>query len=88
LAEKDVLYTYDSETVFEVRNGDMVMTMTVKSDEGPISCTRYFSRYDKNLKERTPNPSRRTSISATANLFHRGSMKADSRGPSVVEEID
>ena len=84
VAEKDVIYKYDSETIFEVKNGDMVMTITVQGEEGPISGTRYFSRYElTNLEELTPNPSRRGSICVTPNRSRRGSMNGDSRRPSA-----
>ena len=87
VAEKDVHNKSNSETIFEVKDGNMVMTITVQSNEGPISGSRYFTRYDlKNLDDLTPNPSRRASICVTPNRSRRGSVNNDLCRPSVVGE--
>ena len=37
---------FDSEIVFEVCNGELVMKTTIKTEKGPISGTRTFSECD------------------------------------------
>ena len=46
VAEKDVRFRFDSEIVFEVCDGKLVMTTTVQTDKGPVSGSRQFLEYD------------------------------------------
>ena len=46
MAEKDVDFNLDSETVFQVFDGTLVMTITVYTDKGPVSGSREFTMYD------------------------------------------
>ena len=75
VAEKDVRFNLDSEIVFEVCDGDLVMTTKVMTPcIGTVIGTRCFSRYDlDNLTEVSKVQSRRPSFSVTPNLSRRGS---------------
>ena len=76
VAEKDVWYKSDSEVVFEVRDdGDLIMTTTIFTDDGPVSGTRTFVRFDLDtLHDIDPIQGRRNSALITPNLSRRGSF--------------
>ena len=65
-SEKDVEFRFDSEIVFETIDGTLIMTVTVYTDEGPVSGTRHFVQYNlDNLGSISPNNSRRGSYSVS-----------------------
>ena len=82
VAEKDVEFHLDSEIVFEVCDGQMVMRTTVYTSNGPISGTRQFSLYNlDDLQDPTPNPSRRPSYCPSATPSRRASMSVTPNPP-------
>ena len=88
-AEKDVKFNFDTDVVFQVNDGSLVMTTTVFTNEGPISGTRHFSQGGSDIltdltrkcsrRSASPSvPSRRTSIASSTNHARRGSKNASS----------
>ena len=62
VADRDERFHFDSDVTFEVYDGELVMTTTVHTDEGPVSGTRTFTRYDLDkLMDLNMNLSRRNS---------------------------
>ena len=80
VAEKDVWYKSDSEVVFEVGDdGDLIMTTTIFTNDGPVSGTRTFVRFDLDtLHDIDPIQGRRNSALITPNLSRRGSFDVSS----------
>ena len=46
ISDKEVEFRYDSEIVFEVDGGDLIMTTTVYTKEGPVSGIRRFVQFN------------------------------------------
>ena len=76
VAEKDVKFRNDSEVTFEVSDGELVMTTTVKTRKGNISGTRNFLQYDLDKLGNMIQPisSRRGSFAPTPMRSPRGSV--------------
>ena len=75
ISDKEVEFRYDSEIVFEVDGGDLIMTTTVYTKEGPVSGIRRFVQFNlDNLANVTPNSSRRNSYQASPHASRRSSV--------------
>ena len=90
VAEKDALFNLSSEIIFEACGDSLVMTTTVQTDEGYISGTRTFSRYDLDeLLDTISIPDRRSSLCMAPNISRRGSFATSNhlRGSDDIPEI-
>ena len=75
ISDKEVEFRFDSEIVFEVDGGDLIMTTTVYTKEGPVSGIRRFVQFNlDNLANVTPNSSRRNSYQASPHASRRSSV--------------
>ena len=78
VADRDERFHFDSDVTFEVYDGELVMTTTVHTDEGPVSGTRTFTRYDLDkLMDLNMNLSRRNSNCSRRNSLRKSSASPD-----------
>ena len=87
VAEKDVYFNFDSTIVFEVCDGELVMTTTVQTGKGIISGTRNFLEYDLDkLGNMMPISSRRGSFAPSPMRSPRGSVITIAGQPSKEDQ--
>ena len=79
IADKDLEFNYDGEVVFEASDDgeSLAMSTTIKTSDGNVSGTFYFSRYDlDSLNDKGGVTSRRASFCHAKNASRRNSIES------------